>query len=412
MASLQIPLGIYSLEIIAQSVDEQGNIVIDVQSTKMEIPCRKCGKLIHKQYGLDECLTIRHLPILDQPVYLRIKVVRYQCMDCDKHPTTSESYDWVERKSTTTKALDRYLNRCLIHSTVGDVSRKEHVNYKGVKSSLNRMVETEVDWTKYQDLETIGIDEIAVRKGYNDYVTIVSAKAKDGKLSVIAVLPDRLKETVKRFLESIPDHLKKTVKTVCTDIYDGFVQSAAEVFGERAVVIDRYHVSKLYREPLDQLRIEEMKKLKGALPKEEYEKLEGMMWILRKKHECLSTAEKEQLLFLYKKSPKLKAAHRHALKLTHIFNTHHKRKTASTQVERWIKQAQNNELTYFNGFIKTLEKYKINILNYFKNRKNSGFVEGLNNKIKVLKRRCYGLAKPESIFQRLFLDLRGYKAFA
>ena len=83
MASLQIPLGIYSLEIIAQSVDEQGNIAIDVQSTKMEIPCRKCGKLIHKQYGLDECLTIRHLPILDQPVYLRIKVVRYQCMDCD-----------------------------------------------------------------------------------------------------------------------------------------------------------------------------------------------------------------------------------------------------------------------------------------------------------------------------------------
>ena len=181
--------------------------------------------------------------------------MRYQCVDCDDHHTTSEAYDWVERKSTTTKALDRYLNRCLIHSTVEDVSRKEHVNYKIVESSLNRMVSTEVDWTQYEDLETIGIDEIAVRKGHNDYVTIVSAKDKDGKLSVIAVLPDRLKETVKRFLESIPDHLKKTVKTVCTDMYDGFVQSATEVFGERAVVIDRYHVSKLYREPLDQLRI-------------------------------------------------------------------------------------------------------------------------------------------------------------
>lgn len=412
MASLQIPLGIDSLEIIAQSVDTQGNIVIDVKSTAAEIPCRKCGKLIHKQHGLDECLTIRHLSILDQPVYLRIKVVRYQCMDCDDHPTTSESYDWVDRKSITTKALDLYLNRCLINSTVEDVSRKEHVNYKIVESSLNRTIGTEVDWTQHQDLETIGIDEIAVRKGHNDYVTIVSMKDKDGKLSVIAVLPDRLKETVKRFLESIPEHLKRTVKTVCTDMYDGFVQSAAEVFGERAVVVDRYHVSKLHREPLDQLRIEEMKKLKGALPKEEYEKLEGMMWILRKKHECLSTAEKEQLLFLYKKSPKLKAAHRHALKLTHIFNTHHNRKTAATHVERWIKQAQKNKLIDFNGFIKTLEKYKINILNYFKNRKSSGFVEGLNNKIKVLKRRCYGLAKPASIFQRLLLDLRGYELFA
>jgi transposase len=124
MAEIQIPLGIDSLEIIAQSVDEQGNIVIDVKSTKTETPCRKCGKLIHKQHGLDECLTIRHLSILDQPVYLRVKVVRYQCTDCDDHPTTSESYDWVDRKSTTTKALDRYLNRCLINSTVEEFPEK------------------------------------------------------------------------------------------------------------------------------------------------------------------------------------------------------------------------------------------------------------------------------------------------
>ena len=56
--------------------------------------------------------------------------------------------------------------------------------------------------------------------------------------------------------------------------------------------------------------------------------------------------------------------------------------------------------------------YKSTILNYFKSRKNSGFVEGLNNKIKVLKRRCYGVFKTETLFQRLFLDLNGYKMFS
>ena len=75
-------------------------------------------------------------------------------------------------------------------------------------------------------------------------------------------------------------------------MYDGFVNSAEEVFGSRVVVIDRYHVSKLYREPLDKLRIEEMKRLKSILPQEEYAKLEGMMWIIRKKHECLSAQDK------------------------------------------------------------------------------------------------------------------------
>ena len=195
-------------------------------------------------------------------------------------------------------------------------------------------------------------------------------------------------------------------------MYDGFVKSAEEVFGKRLVVIDRYHVSKLYREPLDRIRIEEMKRLKSVLSQEDYTKLEGMMWIIRKKHECLSTKEKEILKFMYIHSPLLKEAHKMAIKLTHIFNSHHNRKMALTEITRWIETVKSGDMTCFDGFIKTLEKYKVNILNYFKGRRNSGFVEGLNNKIKVLKRRCYGISKPESLFQRLFLDLRGYKMFA
>ncbi|TNF69727.1 MAG: hypothetical protein EP298_01950 [Gammaproteobacteria bacterium] len=49
--------------------------------------------------------------------------------------------------------------------------------------------------------------------------------------------------------------------------------------------------------------------------------------------------------------------------------------------------------------------------NYFKAKKSSGFVEGLNNKIKVMKRRCYGLASVESYFQRLWLGLKDYEAY-
>ena len=279
MSNLTIPLGIDSLKIISQTVDTQGNIIINVESTKLETACHKCGQLTNKRHGLGEILTIRHLSILDTPVYLRIRVVRYECLNCDDHPTTSEHYDWMERKSKTTKALDRYLNRSLIHSTVEDVSRKENITYEIVESSLNRSVEITVNWSDYTDLETIGIDEIALKKGHSDYLTIISVKDKNDVLSVVAVLPDRLKESVKTFLESIPPHLKKTVKTICTDMYDGFVKAACEVFGSRVVVIDRYHISKLYREPHDQLRIEEMKRLKTQLTQEEYARLEGMMWI-------------------------------------------------------------------------------------------------------------------------------------
>ena len=136
------------------------------------------------------------------------------------------------------------------------------------------------------------------------------------------------------------------------------------------------------------------------------------MWVLRRKHECLSEADKDKLELLYKHTPILKQAHSRALRLTHIFNTHCNRKSATAKLNRWIAATIKSEIKIFDSFINTLQKYKPYIANYFKARKTSGFVEGLNNKIKVLKRRCYGLAKITTIFQRLFLDLQGYECYA
>ena len=141
-------------------------------------------------------------------------------------------------------------------------------------------------------------------------------------------------------------------------MYDGFVYAAIEVFGPQRLIIDRYHVAKLYRKPLDKLRISEMDRLKVELEAEEYAKLEGMMWILRKNHECLSEANKASLELLYKHSLKLKEAHTYALRLTHIFNTHDNRKSALAKTDRWIKSVEKSNLKIFKGFITTLTKYK------------------------------------------------------
>jgi len=51
------------------------------------------------------------------------------------------------------------------------------------------------------------------------------------------------------------------------------------------------------------------------------------------------------------------------------------------------------------------------IANYFRHHQNSGFVEGLNNKINVLKRRCFGIYNLRHLFQRITLDLDGYRRF-
>lgn len=413
MAEFRIKLDIKDLEITSQAINNKGEIVLNVKSTKTETPCHKCGKPATIRYGEAPELTIRHLPILDTPVYLVIKPVRYKCGDCDGTITTTEVYNWCKKGSHITTGLSDYLMRQMIHSTVEDVSKKEGIGYKQLEIAIDKTISTTVDWNRYISLKILGIDEIAIKKGHKDYVTVISTKSSpDSQVSVIAVLPGRLKDDVVAFLNSIPAHLKKTVESVCTDMYDGFVYAVIEVFGESVLVIDRYHVSKLYREPLDKLRISEMKRLKATLPEDEYSLLEGMMWILRKNHECLSEVERDKLALLYKHSPKLKAAHSLALKLTQIFNTYCNKKSGLAKINRWIERAKKSDVICFKKFIGTLEKYKVYIANYFKKRRNSGFVEGLNNLIKVAKRRCYGMFKTETLFQRLFLDLQGFEIYA
>jgi transposase len=409
MADFTLPLDIESLEIISQNTDSKGNIILTVESKCSKTACHKCGKDATKRYGYGAIMEVRHTSVFDISVILRIKPVRYECDDCDNHTTTTEKYDWIAEGGKVTKGLEEYILRCVINSTIQDVARKERISYSTISTILFHRIGDSINWDNFSDLHTIGIDEISNRKGFKDFIAIISAKDQYGNLSILAVLDDRKKQTVLDFLKSIPEDLKKTVKSVCTDMYDGFVNAAVEVFGQQKVVVDRYHVAKLYRQPLDDLRIKEMKRLKSELPAEEYAKLKDMMWILRKQHECLSEAERCKLALLYQHSPLLKEAHSCALKLTQIFNTHGDRKSAIAKIDRWIRQVEKSDLTCFDTFVGTLQKYKPSIANYFKARKNSGFVEGLNNKIKVVKRRCYGFTKTESLFQRLTLDLQGFR---
>ena len=221
MSNFTLPLDIGSLEIISQTIDTKGNIIFTVESKCTKTTCHKCGKDATKRCGYSAPIEVRYTSILDTPVILRIKPVRYECKHCDDRTTTTEKYDWIAEGGKITKGLEEYLLRCVINSTIQDVSRKERISYKTVQTMLDNLVHRKVDWDQYSDLETIGIDEISNRKGRQDFIAVISVKDKHGDLSVLGVLDGRKKEDVLAFLESIPDHLKKTVKQVCTDMYDG-----------------------------------------------------------------------------------------------------------------------------------------------------------------------------------------------
>jgi transposase len=405
-------LDIANVSVLNVEVDDRGDYIITVASRIEGTKCRKCDREITNFHALDDPIMLRHLPILGMRVWIRIRPKRYKCPYCEEGPTSTQQLEWYWAKSPNTKAYEKYLLLQLVNSTIEDVSIKEGLGYKALEALLDRYISSEVNWDEVKRVKLLGLDEIALKKGHKDFVVIVTARSANGEVSVVAVLPDRKKETVRKFLQSIPGRVKRGIRTVCTDMYEGFINAVKEVLVKAHVVVDRYHVAKLYREDADQLRKQELRRLKKELSKEEYATIKGAMWAFRKKKAALSEEEAELLKRLFSYSPALKKAHRYREELSAIFDEELTKEEGKKKIKNWRKRVKASGLNCFDNFFKTLSNWMDEITNYFVDRHNSGFVEGLNNKIKVLKRRCYGILNLRRLFQRIYLDLEGYRRFA
>ena len=408
---LQIPLDIPDVEVEKLDTSSKKGFVLTVTSTLKGTTCKNCGKPIDKFYGYSKEITLRHLPILDKTVWLKIKPKRYQCSYCDKSPTTTQTCSWYDSKSPHTKAYEQWVLRELINSTITDVSMKRGIGEAAVEGIINRHIHQQVDWQSIKTIPLLGIDEIALKKGHKDFVVIVSAINEQGEKHILAVLADRKKDTVKAFLASIPALNKATIQRVCVDMYEGYSNAVYEMLPGVAVIVDRFHVAKNYRGCADKARKQEMHELKKTLSDKEYAELKGVMWIFRKRWADLTEEQQVPLLMLFRYSPKLQQVYIFREIMTSIFNRPLTKVQAVTELDAWIQQVQELELNCFDSFVGTLRKWMNEITNYFIQRQSSGFVEGLNNKIKVIKRRCYGIYDLGRLFQHIWLDIEGRRLF-
>ena len=411
-AQVTIPLGIPDVRVLQTTAGEGGEFIITLESTKGGTACRKCGKWITKLHGREEWVTIRHLPVFGRSTYLRYRPRRYQCQDCEGHPTTTQRLEWQDSNSPHSFAYDNHLLLQLVNSTVEDVSRKEGLSYNSVVGVLERRIESRINWTEMADIEVLGLDEIALKKGHHAYVTLVTGRLGNGEIVILGVLPGHEKADVVEFFRCIPPRILQRVQTVCCDLWEAYTEAVREELPTARMVVDRFHVAKHYRHAADQVRKQELLRLKKALPKEEYQTLNGSFHAFRKNAKDLHREERKILKRFFKYSDSAKQAYALREQLTTIFDMHLSKKQAQSKILRWMQQAQNSASHCFDDFLKLLATWWEEITNYFIQRENSGFVEGFNNKVKVLKRRCYGIFNLNHLFQRIYLDLHGYRLFA
>ncbi len=409
--SIRIPLDLPDVRVLEVSKTEQGAWLIRVESTLNGTQCHRCGRQITQFHGLDTAIRLRHLPLFEIPVFIEFRPKRYRCPFCEGTPTTTQRLSWHELRSPNTKPYEQWLLRMLINSTVTDVARKLTISEETVMGVLKRSVKSQVDWAEFDQIEVVGIDEIALTRGHRDFITLVSVPLMPSGVDIVAILADRKKQTVVNFLSSIPPRLKGTIQRVCTDMYQGFVTAAEEQLPTAKIVVDRFHVAQAYRNCADTVRKHEIRRLKQDLSTEEYQQIKGAMWPFRKAPDALNDDEWALLERLFTYSPRLEKAYTLREELTEIFERDYTKAGAKCAIRAWCKRVRNSGLDEFESFLSTVDTWLDKITNYFLEGWSSGFVEGFNNRVKVLKRRCYGIFDVEQIFQRLTLDINGYERF-
>jgi transposase len=276
----------------------------------------------------------------------------------------------------------------LINSTGADTARTLGVSEETIDGILDRWIERAVNWTAWEWLGVIGIDEIALTREHRHVVVLVTVPLAGGGVEILAVLADRQQETVAAFLRVIPEPLRHTIEYACTDMDEGFVSAIEEEAPGAEIVMDRFHVARASRDCVDTVRRQEIKRLKRALPKAEYAALQGAMWPFRKRPVERKPHAWELLERVLTCSPKIEAAYNLREDLTALFKRDDTKAGATRAIQAWVKRVRAGGLAEFDRFLRTIDRWMDKLTNDFQGRQTSGFVEGVNNRVKVLRRRC------------------------
>ena len=382
--------GLYTHECSRE--EYKGNtIILHIQAKEREEVCPRCGNrhLVKNGYRIRDFIG---LPIGGKKVLIRMKVQRYKCRDCD--------YDQQERipfatgSRSYTHRFAKYVVDLLRGMTLQDVSNHLGVSWDTVKEIHSTYLERHYSPPSLEGVENIGIDEFAVRKGHV-YKTIV-VDLDSGR--VLYVGDGKGADALTKFWRKVKRKDIK-IKHVATDLSAAFIASVMENCPEAVHVFDHFHVVKLMNEKLDDIRrkvysmekdVNKRRVLKGT----RYLLLGNGADIFDKQHKTRldnALAMNEPLSKAYYLKEQLRQIWMQPVK-----------SMGEDVFDDWVRQAEQSKIPQLQKMAVTMRAYKTGILAWYDCHLSTGKVEGINNKIKVMKRNAYGFRDDKYFTLRLY----------
>jgi len=248
----------------------------------------------------------------------------------------------------------------------------------------------------------LAIDEIALRKGLNGYMTVV-LDYLTGR--VVWMGEGRSMETLDAFFAELTDAQKQGIEAVALDMWDPFINRVQHHCPQAKIVFDLFHLVKAFGEVIDEVRREETRR---AACKEDRCYIKGSRYLLLKNRDNLRPDECVRLRELLKVNERLSAVYVLKDQLKMIYQ-YRRRGWAKRALDQWCTLAEEVDHWLMRRFIGRLRRYEHGILNHCEHRISTSPLEGVNNKIKVIKRKAYGFHDPEYFALKVKQALPGRK---
>ena len=377
--------GLYSLECTKE--EYKGNtIILHVQSKKRLLVCPKCGKchLVKNGYRIRDFVG---LPIGGKKVIVRMKVQRYKCMNEECDYDQQENIPFATGSRSYTHRFAKYVVDLLRGMTLQDVANHLNISWNTVK-------ERHYCPPSLKGVKNIGIDEFAVRKGHI-YKTIV-VDLDSGR--IVYVGDGKGIDALKKFWKRVKRH-KVKIEHIATDLSAAFIASVLENCSGAVHVFDHFHVVKLMNEHLDDIRrkvytmekdINKRKVLKGT-----------RYLLLGNGADIFDKQYKNRLDNALAMNEPLSKAYYLKEQMREIW-TQINKEHASAVLNDWVRQARESKIPQLEKMANTLMLYRSGILAWYDCHISTGKVEGINNKIKVMKRNAYGFRDERYFKLRLY----------
>jgi len=365
-------------------------VVVRVERRGRRHRCARCS--FSTKAGYDEHVaTWRHIALGKWRVLIRATVTR---VDCPEHGVLTEAVPWAAPGSAFTLDFEDLVAWLAREMNVTAVTRLAHIAWVTVGGIIARVVERKLDKDRLEQLYVIGIDEVSYRKGHK-YVSVI-ADHRTGDPAWIA--EGKSRETVGAFFDELGPERSEKVAIVTMDMSAAFFEEVKARAPNAQIAFDPFHVVKLANEAVHDVRRTEARVQKGST---EATVLKGSRWALLKAPENLLPTEKVKLAAVAALNARVFRSYLLKEELRALYRCGEQ--VAPAHLDAWLAWASRSKLRPFVKLARTLRKYRDGILAAIRFGLSNARLEGLNNKIGVLKRRAYGFHSAAALIAMIFL---------